>query len=390
MKDADTWVYTYDKANRLVEVKKNNATLGTYTYDANGIRAKKVENGQTTVYLALGHTNLYEKTGTVATKHIFAGSQRIAEVQDGVISYFHNDHLGSPRAVTNTSGTLIATTATRPFGQSYSANNPTDYLFTGKELDHTGLYYFAARYYDPSVGRFITEDPHWNASSLGHGDNRENSGSIAAMTQAPNLYVYCGNNPLILVDPSGKVFMLATGIIGAVAGGIGGAIYSYSTHGEVRLQNVLAGAAIGGAVGLTGGLAASYVATGGTTALATWGTFTGGVTAAAQPYMQQVSDAAYAAADKIADFTVKAKHLMSHQQGFSKFATDSQQQVQAWVRQALQSSNAMFTPDPNNAGRFQAFVDMGQAIGTKGQQIIKIVLTEAGKIITAYPVRSIR
>ncbi|KAF0193438.1 MAG: hypothetical protein FD169_2505 [Bacillota bacterium] len=191
--------------------------------------------------------------------------------------------------------------------------------------------------------------------------------SISAMMQATNLYVYCGNNPLVLVDPSGEVFMLATGIIGAVAG-----------------------AAIGGAVGLTGGLAASYVATGGTTALATWGAFTGGVTAAAQPYMQQVSDAVYAAADKIADFTVKAKHLMSHQQGFSKFATDSQQQVQAWVRQALQSSNAMFMPDPNNAGRFQAFVDMGQAIGTKGQQIIKIVLTEAGKIITAYPERSIR
>ncbi|MDP3487870.1 MAG: SAR2788 family putative toxin, partial [Bacillota bacterium] len=102
------------------------------------------------------------------------------------------------------------------------------------------------------------------------------------------------------------------------------------------------------------------------------------------------SDTAYAAADKITDFTVKAKHLMSHQQGFSKFTTDSQQQVQAWVQQALQSSNAMFMPDPNNAGRFQTFVDMGQVIGTKGQQIIKIVVTEAGRIITAYPVRGIR
>ena len=149
-----------------------------------------MENGETTHYLALGHKNLYEKTGTVATKHIFAGTQRIAEVKDGVVSYCHNDHLGSPRAVTNASGTLIATTGTRPFGQPHSTNNPTDYLFTGKELDDTGLYYFAARYYDPSVGRFVTEDS-WQ------GKLEE------PWTQ--NRYVYVGNNPLKYVDPTGNV-----------------------------------------------------------------------------------------------------------------------------------------------------------------------------------------
>ncbi|MDP3488204.1 MAG: RHS repeat-associated core domain-containing protein, partial [Bacillota bacterium] len=125
-----------------------------------------VENGVTrnidTHYTYDQYGNLTQsrlvKTGTVATKHIFAGSQRIAEVKDGVVSYYHNDHLGSPRAVTNTSGTVIAATGTRPFGQPHNTNNPTDYLFTGKELDDTGLYYFAARYYDPSVGRFVTED----------------------------------------------------------------------------------------------------------------------------------------------------------------------------------------------------------------------------------------
>jgi len=75
---ADTWVYTYDPANRLREVKKNSTILGTYFYDANGIRAKKAENGETTIYLALGHKNLYEKTGAVTTKHIFAGTQSVA------------------------------------------------------------------------------------------------------------------------------------------------------------------------------------------------------------------------------------------------------------------------------------------------------------------------
>jgi len=70
--------------------------------------------------------------------------------------------------------------------------------------------------------------------------------------------------------------MLVTGAIGLVVGGISGAIYSYAKYGEVRWQNVAAGAAIGGTIGLTGGAAASLLATAGSTsgitALASTGT----------------------------------------------------------------------------------------------------------------------
>ena len=123
----------------------------TYAYDANGIRAKKVENGATTHYLALGHTVMYEKTGAVGTRHIFAGSQRIAEVKDGVVSFFYNDHLSSPRAVTDAAGVVTAAViATTPFGEPHTNSALTSYMFTGKDLDDTSLYYFAARYYDAS------------------------------------------------------------------------------------------------------------------------------------------------------------------------------------------------------------------------------------------------
>jgi RHS repeat-associated protein len=54
--------------------------------------------------------------------------------------------------------------------------------FTGKEYDATGLQYFNARYYDPIVGRFLTEDP----SRKGH-----------------SWYSYCANNPLTFTDPTG-------------------------------------------------------------------------------------------------------------------------------------------------------------------------------------------
>lgn len=56
------------------------------------------------------------------------------------------------------------------------------YTYSGKELDDTNLYYFGARYYDAEVGRFISEDP---------------------AKDGLNWYLYCLNNPLKLVDPTG-------------------------------------------------------------------------------------------------------------------------------------------------------------------------------------------
>jgi len=208
------------------------------------------------------------------------------------------------------------------------------------------------------------------------------------MTQATNLYVYCGNNPLILVDPSGKVFMLATGLVGAVAGGIAGAIYSLraSDGRGVSWRHVAAGVAIGGAIGLTGGAAASLVVTAGKTPLATLGTIISGAAVAPPPYLQKVSDAAYAAADRVGEYTVKSYHLLNGSGEKSKFLTSSMTQVRAWLQQALRSPDALFLPNGSSPDSIQVFIDFGHAIGTKGQRMIKIVVDETGRIITTYPV----
>ena len=94
--------------------------------------------------------------------------------------------LGSIRAVTDSTGQVVASFDYEPFGLLIEQAGPASAggeRYTGKPLDAAlGLYYFGARYYDPGLGRFITADP------AKHG---------------LNWYVYCGANPMAYVDPSG-------------------------------------------------------------------------------------------------------------------------------------------------------------------------------------------
>lgn len=83
------------------------------------------------------------------------------------------------------------------------------YGYTGREPDATGLIYYRARYYDPSIGRFISRDP-------------------AGMPDGVNRYAYVGNDPVNYTDPEG---LCPTCIWGGVAGAFGGAITGYSQDG---------------------------------------------------------------------------------------------------------------------------------------------------------------
>jgi RHS repeat-associated protein len=109
--------------------------------------------------------------------------------------WYYTDHLGSSRLV---SGNDYSSNDQRrdyaPFGdpKTSSGNDESAYQFTQKELDsNTGLYYFGARYYDPSIGRFISVDP------------------LAEENTAWSPYSYSKNNPLNRIDPDGRNDFLA-------------------------------------------------------------------------------------------------------------------------------------------------------------------------------------
>lgn len=104
-------------------------------------------------------------------------------------SYFYiTDRLGSVTELADGTGNIVQSYVYDSFGnivfQIGAINNP--YTFTGREFDsETGLYYYRARYYDSSIGRFIQEDP------------------LGLLAGDINFYAYVANQPLDFTDPLG-------------------------------------------------------------------------------------------------------------------------------------------------------------------------------------------
>ena len=118
------------------------------------------------------------------------------------ISYLHTDHLGSVVAKTNEAGLVTERYHYTPFGQ------PEDPSILNNEVSYTGhvydddinLTYMQARYYDPVIGRFYSNDP---VDALGH--FYEGNG-----IQGFNRFAYANNNPYKYIDPDGRKIELKT------------------------------------------------------------------------------------------------------------------------------------------------------------------------------------
>ena len=110
--------------------------------DGSGMRVKKIESGKTVYYVYSGNDPVIEYFATDGkyTYYIYAGKKTIAEETDGVVKFYHKDHLGSTKAMTDASGNKVAQYTYEPFGE-VTAGGDGQQRFTGKEQDTTGLYY---------------------------------------------------------------------------------------------------------------------------------------------------------------------------------------------------------------------------------------------------------
>jgi len=106
------------------------------------------------------------------------------------VEVYHADRLGSVRALTDAAGTVIASYRSDEFGIPFSATGTSSqpFRYTGEPTDASGLTYLRARFYDPTIGRFMSRDP------------------FAGFSSSPlslNRYSYVENNPSTLVDRAG-------------------------------------------------------------------------------------------------------------------------------------------------------------------------------------------
>ena len=267
--------YGYNENNQLISYIAPDGSASSYTYYADGLRKSKTVQNQTTTFYYHGDDIINEAiAGQLTATNLKTYGMMGRITPNGYRSYVKDGH-GDVVKMLNAQGTQVASYQYEGYGllTSKTGSEPNPFRYSGEYLDlSSGTYYLRARYYDPTIGRFLSEDTHWNTSNSIYGDdplmlNKYTAApDIAAITQSSNLYAYCGNNPIIYVDKDGHIFMLVTAAIGAVVGGAVGAISSYAKTGSVSWKSVAVGAAIGGATGLTGGAAAAYVVAGSATA----------------------------------------------------------------------------------------------------------------------------
>ncbi|WP_245863938.1 RHS repeat-associated core domain-containing protein [Paenibacillus donghaensis] len=185
--------YTYDLQNTLTALTKGSSTT-SFTYYADGLRFKKSTSGVHTQYNYNFNGEVITEEKSNGQKANYVRGDRVLVKKDKTASkdyyYLYNGH-GDVVQIVDTSGKPVNSYSYDVWGnitnQTEGISNP--FKYTGEIYDEeTGLYYLRARYYDPSMGRFLNED-----TVEGQINN--------PLTQ--NLYTYVYNNPLIFSDPTG-------------------------------------------------------------------------------------------------------------------------------------------------------------------------------------------
>jgi RHS repeat-associated protein len=185
-----TTSYTWNARNQLTGLSGPGLTA-TFGYDGLGRRWTKTINAARTDFLYDGLNPVQEGVlpGTVSA-NVLTGlglDEFLTRTDVTGTRAFLPDALGSTLALADPTGALTAEYTYEPFGGTAVTGAPgtKSFQYTARENDQTGLYYYRARYYHPTLQRFIAEDP----IEFAGGDE--------------NLYAYVWNDPVRLADPLG-------------------------------------------------------------------------------------------------------------------------------------------------------------------------------------------
>jgi RHS repeat-associated protein len=173
--------YTWNARNQLLA-----RGVSTFSYDPLG---RRTVNASGTNLLYEGWNVAQELAGTTPVANRIAGSiDEFYSRADSTGTYSPViDTLGSILALTNSTGTISSQYAYDPFGNTTVSGGTSTNVFqyAGRENDGNGLYFYRGRYYYPTWGRFISEDP------------------LEFWGGGPNAYVFEANDPVNRIDPFG-------------------------------------------------------------------------------------------------------------------------------------------------------------------------------------------
>ncbi|MBU6451040.1 MAG: hypothetical protein KGS72_04625 [Cyanobacteria bacterium REEB67] len=193
-----TFTYVYNTEGMLTQVKNASGTavVASYAYDPfKRLVLKTVTTPSSVTRYVYSGTQLMEEyncsgglPGTLIRRYVYASpGEAIFQIDaSGNVTYLLNDHQGSLIAQANGSGTVLNKYTYSPFGENTGL--PGSVIgYTGQRYDaETGLYYYKARHYKPSIGRFLQPDPIGYAAGM-------------------NMYGYVHNDPVNRTDPMGTV-----------------------------------------------------------------------------------------------------------------------------------------------------------------------------------------
>lgn len=216
--------YTFDAWNRITAEGSN-----TYVYGPSGERWSKSAGSNVPAYFYGPSGQVVEDEIGGWHTYVYLGGMRLAEVEyNGVspynvsgwniIHYYLADPLGTTQDLVDKDGkTVLDAQAFYPFGGVIpgvgSASSTNRFKFTGQERDpESGLDYFGARYYNSTLGRWMSAD--WSAAPAAI------PYAHAGDPQTYNLYSYVRGNPTSLVDGDGHGFVGLSGLGGGLGRGI--------------------------------------------------------------------------------------------------------------------------------------------------------------------------
>ncbi len=195
----DLTLNEYDGFNQLIKTSTGDLTA-EYTYDGTGLRTSKNVNGTVTNQIWDGDQIALEtdESGNIKNKYVrginlIYGEDELANKK----FYLFNAH-GDVTQLTDASGNVIKNYEYDAFGNEKNSdpNDTNVFRYSGEYFDkENGTIYLRARYYDPTIGRFITEDSYTGKD---------------ADPLSLNLYTYCHNDGVNYFDPTGHKDVVTT------------------------------------------------------------------------------------------------------------------------------------------------------------------------------------